>query len=798
MNEGKALVSKLSELSMWNILIWGNCCNCIGPDYAKQLDELNIFLWSLVESLRLEQMRNVTELVCLARHFKDRQDDMEKRQAEMEKKVDGILRGQQEVYDILIKQQETIQRLVPNSMQQAPSSSGVGAADPALGVVFRQLVDAVIQVKIENMMFKCLLDTFKSTLYCLQPLIEEVAEHGRVVHLPEQEVEKLIIQIVNGVELVHKCSKVERNMKEAIDSANNIEMAIKKIEDEDLCDVQLPELLSTAVGFDMLNMQGLRDVTEEALLDSASVKDEGVKQTEGLSDVLPELLSPADGLDVLNMQGSLDLITANIQVVVTESEEIEAIDNSTRNVQEEEKVELGHSTPSSHHNPQFNSMLEGPSYLVSKQLPSSCEQESRWMYNTERVLDFSNSKRPLEDGEEMALMKVCKHADAVDRVEAVMDNLALSHANSDQPNDQNHEGKKYDPASLFHQLGRDVSVDCLVRCSRADYGSVAMLCRSFHSLIRSGELYTLRRKMGIVEHWAYFSCALSEWWAFNPDRGRWMPLPKIESNESFMYSDKESLAVGTELLVFGKEIMSHVCYKYSLLTHRWSSGRLMNTPRFLFASASSGEIAIVAGGCDLCGNILSTAELYNSETGTWLTLPSMHEPRRMCSGVFMDGKFYVIGGIGGSSAGEVYDLERGTWTEIPNMHPRKKKGAGATDVPAIAGSPPLVAVVNNILYAADWGKLEVRKYDKERNVWVTIGGLPERTYSINGWGVAFRACGNRLIIIGGRRGSSVEQIGVEQIEVNSWVPDEGPPQWNLLAIREDLRGFVYNCSVMGC
>ncbi|XP_024182760.2 F-box/kelch-repeat protein At1g74510 isoform X3 [Rosa chinensis] len=776
-------------------------------------------------------MRNVTELVCLARHFKDRQDDMEKRQAEMEKKVDGILRGQQEVYDILIKQQETIQRLVPNSMQQAPSSSGVGAADPALGVVFRQLVDAVIQVKIENMMFKCLLDTFKSTLYCLQPLIEEVAEHGRVVHLPEQEVEKLIIQIVNGVELVHKCSKVrkhanykkykfpnkifnleeylfrlfielkgqvERNMKEAIDSANNIEMAIKKIEDEDLCDVQLPELLSTAVGFDMLNMQGLRDVTEEALLDSASVKDEGVKQTEGLSDVLPELLSPADGLDVLNMQGSLDLITANIQVVVTESEEIEAIDNSTRNVQEEEKVELGHSTPSSHHNPQFNSMLEGPSYLVSKQLPSSCEQESRWMYNTERVLDFSNSKRPLEDGEEMALMKVCKHADAVDRVEAVMDNLALSHANSDQPNDQNHEGKKYDPASLFHQLGRDVSVDCLVRCSRADYGSVAMLCRSFHSLIRSGELYTLRRKMGIVEHWAYFSCALSEWWAFNPDRGRWMPLPKIESNESFMYSDKESLAVGTELLVFGKEIMSHVCYKYSLLTHRWSSGRLMNTPRFLFASASSGEIAIVAGGCDLCGNILSTAELYNSETGTWLTLPSMHEPRRMCSGVFMDGKFYVIGGIGGSSAGEVYDLERGTWTEIPNMHPRKKKGAGATDVPAIAGSPPLVAVVNNILYAADWGKLEVRKYDKERNVWVTIGGLPERTYSINGWGVAFRACGNRLIIIGGRRGSSVEQIGVEQIEVNSWVPDEGPPQWNLLAIREDLRGFVYNCSVMGC
>ncbi|XP_062000598.1 uncharacterized protein LOC133717868 isoform X1 [Rosa rugosa] len=426
MKEGKALVSKLSELSMWNIHIWGNCCNCIGPDYAKQLGELNSFLWSLVESLRLEQMRNITELVCLARNFKDRQDDMEKRQAEMEEKVDDILRGQQEIYAILIKQQDTVQRLVPNSMQQAPSSSRIGAANPTLRVVFRQLVNVVIQAKTENMMFERLLDAFKSTLYCLQPLIEEVAEHGRVVHLPEQEVEKFIIQIRNGVELVHKCSKVrkhanyrkykftdkifnleeylfrlfielkgqvERNMKEAIDSANNIEMAIKKIEDEDLCDVQLPELLSTAVGFDVLNMQGLRDVTEETLLDSASVKEEGVEQTEGLSDVLPELLSPADGLDVLNMQGSLDLITPNIQVVVTESEEIEVIDNSTRNVQEEEEeVELGHSTPSFHHNPQFNSMLEGPSYLVSKQLPSSSEQESQAKQDHHLLVQHSQTK----------------------------------------------------------------------------------------------------------------------------------------------------------------------------------------------------------------------------------------------------------------------------------------------------------------------------------------------------------------------------------------------------------------------
>lgn len=89
------------------------------------------------------------------------------------------------------------------------------------------------------------------------------------------------------------------------------------------------------------------------------------------------------------------------------------------------------------------------------------------------------------------------------------------------------------------------------------------------------------------------------------------------------------------------------------------------TPRCLFGSASFGEIAIVVGSCDLQGNILSSTELYNSEIGTWVTLPSMSKARKMCSGVFMDGKFYVIGGIGVGNTneltyGEVYNMETRT------------------------------------------------------------------------------------------------------------------------------------------
>ncbi|XP_022776894.1 F-box/kelch-repeat protein SKIP11-like [Durio zibethinus] len=353
--------------------------------------------------------------------------------------------------------------------------------------------------------------------------------------------------------------------------------------------------------------------------------------------------------------------------------------------------------------------------------------------------------------------------------------------------------------ALIQPIGRDNSISCLIRCSRSDYGSIALLNRSFRSLIRSGEIYKLRRQNGVVEHWVYFSCLLLQWEAFDPIRHRWMSLPRMPPNECFIFSDKESLAVGTELLVFGKEVTSQVIYRYSILTNSWTSGTSMNAPRCLFGSASLGEIAILAGGCDSQGNILSSAEMYNSETQRWETLPSMNKPRKMCSGVFMDKKFYVIGGTTGVgndtrvlTCGEEYDLETKKWTEIPNMSPGRNEAAGEAEVPAAAGAPPLVAVVNNELYAADHADMEVKKYDKVRNSWLTIGRLPERAVSMNGWGLAFRACGDRLIVIGGPRNS-----GEGFIELNSWVPSEGPPQWNLLD-RKQSGNFVYNCAVMGC
>lgn len=430
-------------------------------------------------------------------------------------------------------------------------------------------------------------------------------------------------------------------------------------------------------------------------------------------------------------------------------------------------------------------MLEGQSCLISRALPSACEQESQWIYMTCSLLErCAKPKRALSVESELQQEL---NKDLEKKRKKSLPWLSNS-INLNGSSHQGDGGESYsDSNSLINPIGRDNSINCLVRCSRSDYGSIASVNSGFRNLIRSGELYRLRRMMGITEHWVYFSCNVLEWEAYDPYRGRWINLPRMPHNECFMFSDKESLAVGTELLVFGKEVDAHIVLRYSILNNSWSPGVAMNSPRCLFGSASLGEKAIIAGGSDSQGTVLDSAELYNSQTQTWTTLPRMNKPRKMCSGVFMDGKFYVIGGMVRTNelltCGEEFDLERGTWRVIPNM---------SLGLNGASGAPPLVAVVNNELYAADYGQKEVRKYVKENNSWVTLGNLPERPVSMNGWGLAFRACGERLIVIGGPRAS-----GGGMIELHSWVPRDGPPEWNMIASKHS-GSFVYNCAVMGC
>ncbi|KAM0011996.1 putative kelch-type beta propeller [Helianthus debilis subsp. tardiflorus] len=263
-------------------------------------------------------------------------------------------------------------------------------------------------------------------------------------------------------------------------------------------------------------------------------------------------------------------------------------------------------------------------------------------------------------------------------------------------------------SSLIHVIGRDLTMKSLMSLPRYNYAHIASLNRSFREVIRSGELYRLRSIHQVFEHWVYFSCDPLKWEAFDPVNEKWMNLPMMDTDLGFQFADKESMAVGTDLLVIGNDMLGPGIYKYSLLTNSWSQGLLMNEPRWLLGSASFKNIAIFAGGVDRNGKIMDAVESYDSETGTWKTLPSMIKPRKLSSGVFMD----------------EYDLDTQKWTEIPNMSP----GGGG---PGMA--PPLLAVASNELYAADCEAMELKMYNKKNKEWVAIGRLPEIAHSRDGW-----------------------------------------------------------------
>ena len=109
-------------------------------------------------------------------------------------------------------------------------------------------------------------------------------------------------------------------------------------------------------------------------------------------------------------------------------------------------------------------------------------------------------------------------------------------------------------------------------------------------------------------------------------------------------------------------------------------------------------------------------------------------------------------------------------------------------------APPLIAVVNNELYAADYSENnELKHYDKLDNKWITLGKLPVLSKDKDGWDMGFRACGDRLIVIGSPNNSTDEKV----VELHSWTLDGQPPVWSFIATRP-YGGDQILCTVMGC
>jgi len=77
---------------------------------------------------------------------------------------------------------------------------------------------------------------------------------------------------------------------------------------------------------------------------------------------------------------------------------------------------------------------------------------------------------------------------------------------------------------------------------------------------------------------------------------------------------------------------------------RWVPCAVMNRLRRLFGSGVLGSIVIIAGGRDMSGFVIKSAELHDSASpaGMWTLLPDMHSHRALCSSFFYGWYIYSI------------------------------------------------------------------------------------------------------------------------------------------------------------
>nr|CAD1836622.1 unnamed protein product [Ananas comosus var. bracteatus] len=308
-------------------------------------------------------------------------------------------------------------------------------------------------------------------------------------------------------------------------------------------------------------------------------------------------------------------------------------------------------------------------------------------------------------------------------------------------------------ASYLPPFSDDIALQILARLPSSKYCDLRLVNRRFRSLIRSGELNEIRKKIGLKEPKIFLHLGEACYQCYEPHTRSCWDLPVCPYYKTTPYRAKKLFCVGTHLLVLGiisvdVDLWSDSnIWRYELELNRWFNGPMMITPRYAFASADCGSVACVAGGEQQGSEeILNSAERYNPESISWESLPSMNRRRCFCSGLYMDSKFYVIGGINENrdllTCGECYDFERNVWEVIPNM---------IEDDPYMTSNSPRppyqVAVVNNELYYLDVPSHHLKVYLKNNSTWKIVGRAPASIELFQGWGVKLKSLGDELVLI---------------------------------------------------
>ncbi|KDP46289.1 hypothetical protein JCGZ_10129 [Jatropha curcas] len=115
--------------------------------------------------------------------------------------------------------------------------------------------------------------------------------------------------------------------------------------------------------------------------------------------------------------------------------------------------------------------------------------------------------------------------------------------------------------SQVPQLSDEVENQILARVPRSEYWKFPLVNKRILGLMKSGELFKIRRELGVKESSVFiFATGDSSWWAFDRQFSSRRKLPDLPADSCFYAGDKESLcagwgvafkSLGNELLVIG-------------------------------------------------------------------------------------------------------------------------------------------------------------------------------------------------------------------------------------------------------
>src|SRR5712691_75384 len=129
---------------------------------------------------------------------------------------------------------------------------------------------------------------------------------------------------------------------------------------------------------------------------------------------------------------------------------------------------------------------------------------------------------------------------------------------------------------------------------------------------------------------------------------------------------------------------SNTVEKYDIDTDTWSAVAPLLTPRSDLAAVAHGGKIFVFGGCTgtaSAPSVTDEVDMYDPQTNTWTTLPSMTTARASLVAGHSGDKVCAIGGTNGISAlsvNEVYDIPSNTWsTNTPMTTARQEAGVNS-------------------------------------------------------------------------------------------------------------------------